>query len=267
MPRILLLGGAGKIALHLTPLLLARGSSYHLTSVIRDPAQTETIMAAAKGQLGTCNVLVRSLEDVTSEEKAKSIIEEAGAEWVVWSAGAGGKGGASRTYAIDRDACNHFIQASTSLSHVNTFLLISYIGSRRGRAPWWTDSDWASARATNEGALKDYHAAKLAADECLTAAARKRGSGFRGIVLRPGTLTDDEKEGKVVLGKTGASGGVARRDVARVTVDLLENAKTGAWLDLLQGDEEVGDAVTRVVKEGVDCIEGEDVEAIVQRWT
>lgn len=116
--------------------------------------------------------------------------------------------------------------------------------------------------------LKNYHAAKLAADECLTAAARKRAStGFRGIVLRPGTLTDEEKEGKVALGKTKAIGRVGRRDVARVTVELLENAKTGAWLDLLQGDEEeVEDAVKRVVKEGVDCIEGEDVEAIVQRW-
>lgn len=142
---------------------------------------------------------------------------------------------------------------------MNTFLLISYIGSRRGRAPWWTESDWASTRSINEGALKDYHIAKLAADECLTAAARKRGSGFRAIVLRPGTLTDEKKEGKVVLGKTKAGGRVARRDVARVAVDLLENATTGAWLDLLQGDEEVGDAVKRVVKEGVDCIEGEDV--------
>lgn len=71
----------------------------------------------------------------------------------------------------------------------------------------------------------------------------------------------------MVLGKTKAGGTVGRRDVARVTVDLLENAETGAWLDLLQGDEEVGDAVMRVVKEGVDCIEGEDVQAIVQRWT
>lgn len=90
MPRILLLGGAGQISLHLTPLLLARGGSYHLTSVIRNPDQTETIMAAAKGQPGTCNVLVRSLEEVASEEQAKSIIEEAGAEWVVWSAGEAG---------------------------------------------------------------------------------------------------------------------------------------------------------------------------------
>ena len=88
MPNILLLGGAGKIALHLTPLLLSR-SANHLTSVIRNPAQTAVIEAAAKGQPGTSTVLVRSLEEVTSEEHAKGIIEEAQAEWVVWSAGKG----------------------------------------------------------------------------------------------------------------------------------------------------------------------------------
>lgn len=122
-------------------------------------------------------------------------------------------------------------------------------------------------RSTNQEVLLDYHAAKLAADECLTAAARKRGSGFRGIVLRPGSLIDESKGGKVALGKTKALGSVSRYDVARVTLDLLENAQTGAWLDLLEGDEEtVEDAVKRVVKEGVDCIEGEDVEAIMQRY-
>lgn len=114
--------------------------------------------------------------------------------------------------------------------------------------------------------LRDYHAAKLAADECLTAAARKRGSGFRGIVLRPGSLTNDKEWGNVALGKTKARGSVNRKKVARVTMELLEKAQTGAWLDILDGDEEtVEDAVKRVVKEGVDCIEGEDVEAIMQR--
>lgn len=89
MPRILLLGGAGKIAMHLTKLLLARGSSYHITSVIRNgnPAQTEHIMAAAKGKPGICDVWVRSLEDVTKEKQAAEMIEESGAEWVVWCAG------------------------------------------------------------------------------------------------------------------------------------------------------------------------------------
>lgn len=149
---------------------------------------------------------------------------------------------------------------------MTTFLLVSYIGSRRGRAPWWSNSDWTYTQGVNEGALKNYHSAKLAADEALTAAAKKRGNGFRGIVLRPGTLTDEPASGKVNLGKTKARGSVAREDVARVADGLLERARGGAWLDLLEGEEDLGDAVKRVIEEGVDCVEGEDVEGILERW-
>lgn len=149
---------------------------------------------------------------------------------------------------------------------MTSFLLISYIGSRQARAPWWSASEWASTQAGNEGALKNYYIAKLAADECLTAAARKRGDGFRGIVLRPGSLTDEPAGGKVSLGKTTARGSVTREDVARVMDGLLEGVTGGGWLDLLEGNEEVGEAVRRVVHEGVDCVEGEDVEGMLKRW-
>lgn len=116
------------------------------------------------------------------------------------------------------------------------------------------------------GGLKHYGAAKLAADECLTAAARKRGSGFRALILRPGSVTDEKEVEKVALGKTRAIGTVDRRAVARVAVELLEKAKTSAWLDISEGDEEcIEDAVKRVIDEGVDCIEGEDVEALMER--
>lgn len=89
MPKILLLGGAGRIGMHLTRLLLARGSSYHITSVIRNgnPAQPDHIRAAAKGKPGTCDIWVRSLEEVTKEKHAAEMIEESGAEWVLWCAG------------------------------------------------------------------------------------------------------------------------------------------------------------------------------------
>lgn len=179
----------------------------------------------------------------------------------------GGKDGRKRTYAIEQDACRHFIRAATALPQVNTFLMTSLIGARRDRAPWWTDAEWERLRATRyvSGVRRYYGAANLAADECLTAAARKRGSGFRALVLRLGSLTDEKKEEKVALGKTRAIGTVGRTAVTRVAVELLERAKTSAWLDLLEGDETVEDAVKRVVDEGVDCIEGEDVEALMER--
>lgn len=144
---------------------------------------------------------------------------------------------------------------------MTTFLLVSYIGSRRKRAPWWSESDWASTQAINNGALKDYHVAKVAADEALIAATREKGNGFRGICLRPGTLTDGGSEvGKVSLGKIKPSGKVSRVDVANVILELLESKFRGGWLDLLEGEDDIKEAVKNCAEQSIDCAEGEDFE-------
>ena len=185
--------------------------------------------------------------------------------------GAGGKGGASRTYAIDRDAARHFIKAATATSSVKKFLMVSYIGSRRNRAPWFTDEDWASMQKVNNEVLPDYAKAKVEADECLFALAKHRrdaaggDSAFQDIVLRPGTLTDGEVSGKIVLGHTRARGEISRADVAEVAVKLLETDLRG-YFDLLAGEESVDEAIARVTKDKVDAFDGEDAEAILQKY-
>jgi nucleoside-diphosphate-sugar epimerase len=86
--HVLLLGGHGKIAQLLTPLLLRRG--WDVTSVIRTPEQVSTIeglAAGVEGEKGKLNALVRSLEEVKSEGHAEAVIKEVGADFVVWSAG------------------------------------------------------------------------------------------------------------------------------------------------------------------------------------
>lgn len=180
--------------------------------------------------------------------------------------GAGGKGGSTRTYAIDRDAAQHFIRASVRTPSISKFLLVSYNGSRRKQPPWWNAEQWASAQKINSETLKHYYAAKLDADECLTALAKQRGDGFAAIVLRPGYLTDDEATGRVSLGKGAAKGQVRRADVAAVAAELLGNDKANGWYDLLEGDEDISTAVERVVRDKVDCVEGEDVDAMVTRY-
>ncbi|MCJ1387377.1 hypothetical protein MMC18_000220 [Xylographa bjoerkii] len=263
LPRVLLIGGHGKVSLLLTPLLLRR--SWTVTSLIRNSAQADEILAKGHGQPGTLEILVRSLEDVKSPQQAGSIIDEAKPDYVIWSAGAGGKGGSRLTYAIDRDAAKHFIIACAKTPSVRKFLMISYIGSRRQRAPWWTDEDWASCQKVNTEVLPHYFAAKLEADECLTALAEGRGKDFAAIILRPGNLTDNNPRGMVALGKTSASGKVSRGDVADVAVRLLEKDGIKGWLDLLEGTEEVEDAVEKVLISAVDCVEGEDVEAMMKK--
>jgi dTDP-4-dehydrorhamnose reductase len=85
--HILIIGGHGKVAQFLTPLLLQR--SWNVTSLIRTEEQTDAIRKLAAGEhlKGKLQVLVRSLADVKSAEQAKSILDEANADTIVWSAG------------------------------------------------------------------------------------------------------------------------------------------------------------------------------------
>lgn len=144
--------------------------------------------------------------------------------------------------------------------------MVSYNGSRRNQPPWWNAEQWASAQKINSETLKHYYAAKLDADECLTALAKQRGDGFAAVVLRPGYLTDEEATGRVSLGKGAAKGQVRRADVAAVAAELLGNDGANGWYDLLEGDEDISAAVERVVRDKVDCVEGEDVDEMVTRY-
>lgn len=83
--HVLLLGGHGKIALHLTPLLLNRGWS--VTSVVRNAAHESEILSLGQGHKGTLNVLLSSLDDVKSPSDAQKVIDTVTPDYVVWSAG------------------------------------------------------------------------------------------------------------------------------------------------------------------------------------
>ncbi|KAJ2989538.1 hypothetical protein NUW58_g3420 [Xylaria curta] len=252
--RVLLLGGSGKVSQLLTPMLLQR--SWNVTSIIRNPDQIPDLQKLGENQSGKLDVLVRSLEEVKSDEQAKSIIDEVKPDYVVWSAGAGGKGAPERTWAIDRDAAIHFIRASVATPSITKFVMISFITSRLEKAPWWSDELWNGEKERLKK-LERYYKAKVAADQVLYEESKKR-SDFAAICLRPALLTL-EPVGKVTLGRTSyANGTSSRASVAYLTALLLDNpnAKT-CWLDMLDGDEEPEAAVKRCVDEGVDCIEGE----------
>lgn len=209
-------------------------------------------------------MLVSSLEDVQSPADAQKILNDTQPDWVVWSAGAGGKGGSERTYAIDRDAAICFIRAAVDTPSVSKFLLVSALSIRRAKAQWWSEDGYQSVRKVNEEVMPDYYKAKLAADEVLTVLGeerRRRDGNFQYVILRPGRLTDGEETGKVSLGKTVATGSVPRADVAAVAAELLGSEANG-WFDLLEGKEGVKEEVERVVKDGVDSREGEDLDAM-----
>ena len=177
--------------------------------------------------------------------------------------GAGGRGGASRTDAVDHFAAKAFASASVHTPIVTRFIMVSYPGSRRTRPSWWSDEAWKRMQDANNGVLANYSKAKIAVDEYLTAISTTR-SDFSAICLRPGTLSE-AKAGPVALGKIDIRTTVSREGVAEVAAKLLDNADKWkpakcTWLDMLDGDEDVAKAVDRCLSEEVDTLEGEDQE-------
>ena len=83
--QVLLLGGHGKIALKLTPLLLNR--AWNVTSVVRNADHESEILELGKGLKGKLNVLIASLDDVKSAADAQRILDMTTPDYVVWSAG------------------------------------------------------------------------------------------------------------------------------------------------------------------------------------
>ncbi|KAJ6032161.1 hypothetical protein N7540_002893 [Penicillium herquei] len=270
--QVLLLGGHGKVALYMTPLLLNR--AWSVTSVVRNPDHESEILALGKGRKGKLNVLISSLEDVKSAADARKIIDTVTPDYVVWSAGAGGKGGPASTIAIDQEAAKHFMTASFAAPSVSKFLMVSWIGSRRNQPSWMPDDAWAGIMVNKTERLPTYAAAKLEADEYMTALAAKRKQDpalashpFQAINLRPGLLTDEPATRKVELGITARGrGSVTREDVAIVADQLLARADTDGWFDLVNGDLPVEEAVEKLVTEKIDAVKEEDVEAMVKRF-
>jgi hypothetical protein len=267
---ILLIGGHGKVAQLLTPLLLAK--SYNVTSMIRSSSQTPTIEALGSSHPGKLSVLVSNVADIKTESDAAQILDKVNPSWVIWSAGAAGKGGAEMTYAVDRDAAIAFTRASVNKPGVKKFLTVSYLSSRRGRPSWWSDADWEAAQKVNNEVLPTYYKAKIAADEVLTVLSKERVDGevekgveksdrFCGISLRPGTLTDGEAGG-VKVGKIGVGGNTSRATTARAIVAALETEGARGWIDVIDGDEDAHKAIKSLTEQGVDSVDEEDLETM-----
>ncbi|OAQ68727.1 NAD dependent epimerase/dehydratase [Pochonia chlamydosporia 170] len=256
--HVLLIGGHGKIAQMLTPLLLKR--SWTVTSMIRTKEQAPTIEKLGSGLPGKLNVLVSSVDEVSTQERAATILNTVKPDYVAWSAGAGGKGGPEMTFKVDRDAAINFIRAAANIPSITRFLLVSYGGSRRSGASWWPEGEWDDYnKKVNYGVLATYYKAKIAADEALYETSKK-SSSLVGICLRPGTLTE-EPAGKVELGKTAHVKGNASRASVAATADALlaVDGIKNTWLDLLDGNDDVEAAVKKCVQDGVDAAEGEEI--------
>src|SRR5690554_475187 len=116
MARILIVGGHGKVALLLAPVLTSRGDE--VTAVIRNPDHAEEVRATG------ADPAVFDIEQGSREDLAALI---AGHDAVVWSAGAGG-GSAARTRAVDFEAAVRSMDAAKDAG-VARYLMVSYFNA------------------------------------------------------------------------------------------------------------------------------------------
>lgn len=211
--RIVIAGGHGKIALLLTRRLAARGDE--VVGLVRNPDHVGDVETAG----GTAAVL--DLEHSSVREVVPLL---AGADAVVFAAGAGPGSGAARKDTVDRGAAVLVAQAAEEAG-VRRFLLISAMGVDE-------------PERSTDPVFRAYLRAKAASEADL------RGRRLDWTILRPGALTDDDATGRVRLGTSVERGSVPRDDVAAVLVALLdEPATAGLTLELVSGDDLVDAAV------------------------
>jgi uncharacterized protein YbjT (DUF2867 family) len=212
MSRILIIGGHGKVALLLAPLLVARGDE--VDAVIRNPDHANDVSAT-----GATPVVA----DVESLDTAGLADVIAGHDAVIWSAGAGG-GSPERTYRVDRDAAIRSMDAAARAG-VRRYVMVSYFGAGLDHGVPADDSFFAYAEA------------KAAADEHL------RGSDLDWTILAPSGLTLDEPTGRIDVEADGAES-VSRADVAGVIAAVLgKESTTGRTISFNSGDVPIAEAI------------------------
>jgi uncharacterized protein YbjT (DUF2867 family) len=212
MSRILIIGGHGKVALLLAPLLVARGDE--VTSVIRNPDHAAEVAATG----ATPNVA-----DIEKLDVAGLTTLFEGHDAIVWSAGAGG-GSPARTYAVDRDAATRTMDAAAAAG-VDRYVMVSYFGAGPDHGVPADNSFFAYAEA------------KAAADEHL------RGSDLSWTVLGPSGLTFDEPTGRIDV-TASESRSVSRADVAAVVAAaLIDDATIGRTIRFNSGDVPIAEAL------------------------
>lgn len=211
---VVIAGGHGQIAQHLERSLSESG--HEAVGLVRNPDQLADL--AQRGARGE----VVDLEKATVDQLAAAI---AGADAVVFAAGAGPGSGADRKETVDRAAAALLADAAEQAG-VTRYVMVSAMGTE-------------AADPDSDDVFQVYLRAKGAADDDL----RSR-TALDWTVVRPGRLTDDEPTGRVALGEGLGRGSVTRRDVAAVLAELLvTGAGRGRTVDLVSGEVPVRQAV------------------------
>lgn len=211
MSRIAIVGGHGKVALLLAPLLVAAG--HEVTSYIRNADQRDDVAETG------ADPVVADVENLSTDEIRDLI---AGHDVLVWSAGAGG-GDPKRTYAVDRDAAIRSMDAAAA-ARVPRYVMVSYFGAGPGHG------------VPRDNPFFPYAEAKSVADAHLQA------GDLAWTILRPSKLTLDDPSG--CIGLDVESGQVSRGNVAQVAAAAIGRPSTiRRVIEFNDGDTPITDAL------------------------
>ena len=209
---VVVVGGHGQVAQHLLRMLAERGDQAR--GVIRNPDHADDLR-----ELGAEPIVC----DIEREELTDAV---AGADAVVFAAGAGPGSGAERKQTVDYGGAVKLIEAAKA-NGISRYLMVSAIGANK-------PDTWS-------GEMRPYYEAKAEADGALET------SGLDYTIVRPGGLTDDPGTGRISVGAKVERGQIPREDVAATLLAVLDTPSTiGKAFDLVGGDTQVQDALQDV---------------------
>ncbi len=204
--RIAIAGAHGKIAMRLTRLLADQGET--VIGLVRNPDHLGDVKDAGASPV-VCDLESASLDDVAA------VI--AGADAVVFAAGAGPGSGAKRKLTMDRDGAIKLLEAARTAG-VSRYVIVSAVGAENPPG--------------GDDVFSVYLRAKAEADEAV------RASELEWTVVRPGGLTDDSGTGRVRVETTPFRGMVTRDDVAAVLARVLQDRRAVHRVLYVNGGEQ-----------------------------
>ncbi len=218
MAQVFIIGGAGQVGQRLSKLLSERG--HHIHALNRNKDKDELLR-----QLGASPVS-GSLTELDATSLATHI---KGSDVVVFTAGAGGKGGPEMTNAVDGEGLKTAVTAAL-IAGVSRFLLVSAF-PEASRGKFVSDT------------FENYMHVKKMADVALSE------SELDWVILRPGLLDDKHGTGHVRAGLAIPYGSVSRDDVAATLTEIIEQPSvTRVIIELTEGDVPVREAVQKMAR-------------------
>ncbi len=209
--NVLVAGGHGQIALRLLRLLADRGD--HACGLIRDPDQADELE-----RLGARPIVC----DLEEQDNLAACV--AGADAVVFAAGAGPGSGPERKRTVDLGGAVKLVDAAR-VTGIERYVMVSAMG--------------AADRSSGPETMRPYLEAKAEADDALAR------SGLDFTIVRPGLLTDDPGTGRVSAGPSVERAEIPRDDVAAVLLAVLDagEATSGRTFEVVGGETPIEDAV------------------------